>query len=109
MEAKMATGAIGANGWHFPIFGAGTTHVIDNPSASTQTPAFAASTRIIRVACTGGHLHVAIGTDPTAAEATSMAMPENHVEYFKVKGGWKLAAIDAHGHGQGEITITEMY
>ena len=96
----MATGAIGANGWHFPIFGAGTTHVIDNPSAST---------RIIRVACTGGHLHIAIGANPTAAEATSLAMPENHVEYFKVKGGWKLAAIDAHGHGQGEITITEMY
>jgi hypothetical protein len=63
----MAVGATGSNGWHFPIFGLGTTHVLDNPTVSTQTPAFGADTRIIRVSVTGDHCHFAIGSNPTAS------------------------------------------
>ena len=104
----MAVGATGSNGWHFPIFGLGTTHVISNPTVSTQTSAFGADTKVIRVAVTGSHLHIDIGSDPTADETSTPSFPDGHVEYFKVKGGWKLAAIDGHGSGQGEITVTEM-
>lgn len=105
----MAVGATGSNGWHFPIFGLGTTHVLDNPTVSTQTPAFADDTRIIRVSVTGDHCHFNIGSNPTASESDSPSISAGNVEYFKVKGGWKLAAIDAHAHGGVEITVTELF
>ena len=76
---------------------------------STQTPAFADDTRIIRVSVTGDHCHFNIGSNPTASESDSPSISAGNVEYFKVKGGWKLAAIDAHAHGGVEITVTEMH
>ncbi len=89
------------------VFEMDGTHVIDNPSASTQTPAFGAQTTAIRVATTGHHVHIAINGNPTATASSTM-LPEGWVEIFAVKPGWKLAAIKGTGAGSPVVSITEL-
>ena len=89
------------------VFRLDGAHVINNPSSSTQTPAFSAETTVIRVATTGDHVHIAIGENPTATTSSAM-IPSNVVDYFAVKPGWKLAAIKGSGAGSPIVNITEM-
>ena len=89
------------------VFEMDGTHVIDNPSTSTQTPAFGAQTTAVRVATTGHHVHIAINGNPTAT-TTSTMLPEGWVEIFAVKPGWKLAAIKGTGAGSPVVSITEL-
>ena len=89
------------------VFEMDGTHVIDNPSTSTQTSAFGAQTTAVRVATTGHHVHIAINSNPTATTSSTM-LPEGWVEIFAVKPGWKLAAIKGTGAGSPVVSITEL-
>jgi len=89
------------------VFEMDGTHVIDNPTTSTQTEAFGAQTTAVRVATTGHHVHVAINGNPTATTSSTM-LPEGWVEIFAVKPGWKLAAIKGTGAGSPVVSITEL-
>ena len=89
------------------VFELDGTHVIDNPSTSTQTAAFGAQTTAVRVATTGHHVHIAINGNPTATTSSTM-LPEGWVEIFAVKPGWKLAAIKGGGAGSPIISVTEL-
>lgn len=59
--------------------------------SSTQSNAFGAATRMIRVH-TDTICSVLIGTNPTAL-ATSKRMPADNTEYFGVQPGAKIAVI----------------
>lgn len=89
------------------VFQPNASQVISNPTSSTQTTAFEATTTVIRVATTGDHVHIAIGANPTAT-TSSMMLPSNVVDYFAVKPGWKLAAIKGGGAGSPIVSISEM-
>ena len=89
------------------VFEMNGTHVLVNPTVSTQTPAFGAQTTAVRVATTGHFVHIAINGDPTAT-VTSTLLPAGWVETFAVKPGWKLAAIKGDGAGSPTVSITEL-
>ena len=89
------------------VFQLGAAQVISNPTVSTQTTAFGATTTVIRVSTTGDHVHIAIGDNPTATTSGAM-LPSNVVEFFAVKPGWKLAAIKGSGAGSPIVSISEM-
>ena len=65
----------------------GTTQVFTVTASSVQSTAFGASTTMIRVACSQGHCHFAIGTSPTASITTSPMMPNNLLEIIRVSPG----------------------
>lgn len=71
--------------------------------ASVQSTAFSANTRIIRVVSTTD-CFIAIGSNPTATSSSTF-VPFGSVEYFKVAGAVKLAAIKSTT--AGVIYITE--
>ncbi len=98
-------------GWQYPdIVGRfGTTHAIYSTNTSLQTGAFATGTTLVRVAVSGGDLHVyfAIGTDPVAVDDTSPIIPMGKVEFFAVQPGEKMAFLQPHG-GTTMVTVTEI-
>ena len=79
-------------------------HVIDstksnalvNVTTSTQSPAFAATTRLIRLSTQGATIHQGahfmINANPTAT-AIDPYIPNNSTEYIRVNAGDKLAAF----------------
>jgi hypothetical protein len=89
------------------VYKLGVTHAIENPTTSTQTPAFGAQTTAIRVATTGHHVHIEINSNPVAVESSAM-LPANWVEIFGVQPGWKLAAIKGDGAANPTVSITEL-
>lgn len=89
------------------VFETDGVHTINNPSSSTQTSAFGAQTTAVRVATTGHHVHIAINSNPTATDQSTL-MPANWVEIFAVKPGWKLAAIKGSGAGSPIVSVTEL-
>lgn len=71
----------------------GTTQVFTVTNSSVQSTAFGASTTMIRISCSLGHCHFAIGTNPTASITTSPMMPNNFSEIIRVNPGDKIAVI----------------
>ena len=69
---------------------------------SVQSTAFSANTRIIRVVATTD-CFIAVGANPTAT-TTSTYIPFGSVEYFKVAGAVKVAAIKLTSAGTLYIT-----
>ena len=65
-------------------------------AGSTQSSAFNASTRIVRVH-TDAICHIAIGTNPTASTATKR-LAANQTEFF---------GVQAHGAGSQKIAVIE--
>lgn len=87
----------------------GTTHGLYAGNINLQTGAFATGTTLVRVAVSGGDLHVyfAIGADPVAVDDVSPMLPMGHVEYFAVTPGEKMAFLQPHG-GTTYVSVTEL-
>lgn len=69
-----------------------STEDVDTSATSSQSSAFAANCRFIRVV-SDANLRITFGVDPTAT-ATSMPIRADQPEYFAVAPGLKLAAIE---------------
>jgi hypothetical protein len=82
------------------VFAVGTT-----TAAST---AFGTGTTLVRVSCSLGHCHVAFGAAPTASITTSMMIPNNSVEIFKVNSGDKIAYIRDAAVTSSTLCVTEL-
>lgn len=77
---------------------------------SQQTGAFGANINIVRVAVSGshgGHVYFAVGTNPTAVDDVSPALPTGSVEYFAVVPGEKMAFLNTHGTDV-YVSVTEI-
>lgn len=99
-------------GWIYPQITArlGTTHAAYIGGTSSQTGAFAVGTTLVRVAVSnshGGHVYFAVGTNPTAVDDVSPALPTGSVEYFAVNPGEKMAFLNTHG-SDVYVSVTEM-
>lgn len=82
----------------------GSQKVAYTGTAGTITNAVSAGTEVIRV-CVSSAAYVAIGASPTATTSDCW-MAANQCEYFLVKGGNKVSAIqDTAG---GTLYVTEM-
>ena len=68
---------------------------------SSQTAAFGSNIEYVRV-ITDADIHVELGVNPTATTST-IYIPADDVEYFKVSEGEKLAAI-----GTANVYVTEL-
>ena len=86
----------------------GTTQVFTVTNSSVQSTAFGASTTMIRVACSLGHCHFAIGASPTASLTTSPMMPNNSIEIIRVSPGQKIAVIKDSGVTSSTFSVTEL-
>lgn len=78
----------------------GKTQKID-ATASAQSTEFTQQTTV-RIASEDG-MYVEIGVNPTATDA-SMLMPPDHVEYFTVPKGYKVALLAVGTKKIGYIT-----
>jgi len=74
--------------------GAGTEQVVNYTAGATQSSPFGADTHIIRFH-TDAACHIAFGTNPTAAAATSRRLAANQTEFFHVTPGEKISIITA--------------
>lgn len=61
-------------------------------TTSTQSNAFNAKTRVVRVH-TDTACYIEFGADPTAITVTSTKMAANQTEYFGVEPGHKVAVV----------------
>ena len=86
----------------------GTTQVFTVTTSSVQSTAFGASTTMIRVSCSSGHCHFAIGTNPTASITTSPMMPNNFSEIIRVSPGQKIAVIKDAAVTTSTFSVTEL-
>jgi hypothetical protein len=86
----------------------GTTQVFTVTNSSVQSTAFGANTTMIRVACSSGHCHVAIGANPTANLTTSAMIPNNWSEIIKVSPGQKIAVIKDATVTSSTFSVTEL-
>ena len=86
----------------------GTTQVFTVTSSSVQSTAFGASTTMVRVSCSQGHCHFAIGTNPTASITTSPMMPNNFSEIIRVSPGQKIAVIKDAAVTSSTFSVTEL-
>jgi hypothetical protein len=86
----------------------GTTQVFTVTNSSVQSTAFGANTTMIRIACSLGHCHFAIGANPTASLTTSAMMPNNRSEIIRVSPGQKIAVIKDSGVTSSTFSVTEL-
>ena len=86
----------------------GTTQVFTVTTSSVQSSVFVANTTMIRLSCTQGHCHFAIGTNPTASITTSPIMPANCIEYVKASAGERIAFIKDAGVTTSTISVTQL-
>ncbi len=80
--------------------------------ASTQSTAFGAQTRYIRVAVQGaitatGGVRISVGDNPTAS-ATTTLLPVNWVEYIATGPGQKIAVL-GNDTVTGTVNVTELF
>ena len=78
-------------------------HVALTNTNSTATGTFASTTEYVRV-CSDTDVHITFGAAPTAT-ATSIFIPADQPEIFKVSPGEKVAAL---GGNNAVISIVEM-
>lgn len=83
----------------------GTTQTITTSGSSAATSsAVATTTRVVRIVTTED-CHIAFATSPTATTSGPF-LPAKQVEYFKITGGHKVAAIQSST--AGTVYVTEM-
>jgi hypothetical protein len=104
----MSTFQIDPNSVAYGVPGIGTTQVFTVTNASVQSTAFGANTTMIRIACSLGHCHFAIGTSPTASITTSPMMPTNRSEIIQVAPGQKIAVIKDATVASSTFSVTEL-
>ncbi len=90
------------------VVGIGTTQCFTVTTSSVQSTAFGANTTMIRLACTQGHCHFAIGASPTANLTTSPILPVNDIEYINVRPGQRIAFIKDAGVTTSTVSMTEL-
>jgi len=104
----MSTFQLDPNQVAFGVPSMGTTQVATVTTSSVQMTAFGANTTMIRIACSQGHCHYAIGTSPTASVTTSAMIPQNCVEIVKVTPGQKIAFIKDATITTSTVSVTEL-
>jgi hypothetical protein len=82
-----------------------TSQNVTVSGASAQSAPFIQGARLVRLVSTTD-CYVAFGTNPTAV-ATSVLLPAGQPEYFAVKPGWRVAAIQATAGGTLNIAECE--
>ena len=92
----------------FGVATLGTTQVASVTNSSVAMTAFAATTTMIRVACSSGHCHFQIGASPTASMTTSPMMPNNWSEIFPVTPGHRIAFIKDATVAAATVSVTEL-
>lgn len=80
------------------------TNVVTISGSSAASPAFTNQTTIVRVVSTTD-CHIRFDGTPTAT-TSSMLLPANVVEYFRVTPGHKIAGIQRSAGGS--LYVTEM-
>jgi hypothetical protein len=104
----MSTFQLDPNQVAYGIPSLGTTQVFTVTNSSVQSTAFGANTTMIRVACSLGHCHFAIGASPTASTTTSPMLPTNRSEIIQVAPGQKIAVIKDSAVTSSTFSVTEI-
>jgi hypothetical protein len=104
----MSTFQLDPNQVAYGIASMGTTQNATVTNSSVQMTAFGASTTMIRIACSLGHCHYQIGTNPTATLTTSPMIPNNSFEIVAVTPGQKIAFIKDAGVTTSTVSVTEL-
>ena len=104
----MSTFQLDPNQVAYGIASMGTTQVASVTNTSAQMTAFGASTTLIRIACSLGHCHYQIGTNPTATLTTSPMIPNNSFEIVAVTPGQKIAFIKDATVAASTVSVTEL-
>ena len=104
----MSTFQLDPNQVAYGIASMGTTQVASVTNSSVQMTAFGASTTLIRIACSLGHCHYQIGTNPTASVTTSTMIPNNSMEIIAVTPGQKIAFIKDAEVVASTVSVTEL-
>jgi hypothetical protein len=86
----------------------GTTQIFTVTNSSVQSAAFGANTTMIRLSCSLGHCHIAIGANPTANLTTSAMIPNNFCEIVRVTPGHKIAVIKDAAVTTVTLSVTEL-
>jgi len=86
----------------------GATQVFTVTTSSVASTAFGANTTMIRISCSSGHCHFAIGTTPVASLTTSPMMPNNFTEIIAVSPGQKIAVIKDATVATSVFSVTEL-
>ena len=63
---------------------------------------------MIRIACSLGHCHYQIGSNPTASITTSAMIPNNSFEIVRVSPGQKIAFIRDAAVTASTVSVTEL-
>jgi len=85
-----------------------TSQVFTVGNTTAASTAFGTGTTLVRVVSSLGHCHVAFGTAPTASITTSMMIPVNSVNIFKVNAGDKIAYIKDATVAASTLCVTEL-
>ena len=104
----MSTFQLDPNQVAYGIASMGTTQNATVTTSSVQMTAFGASTTMVRIACSQGHCHYQIGTNPTATTTTSPMMPLNCITIVAVTPGQKIAFIKDAGITTSTVSVTEL-
>jgi len=104
----MSTFQLDPNQVAYGVASMGTTQVATVTNSSVQMTAFGASTTLVRIACSLGHCHYQIGTNPTASVTTSTMIPNNSLEIVAVTPGQKIAFIKDSGVTSSTVSVTEL-
>ena len=104
----MSTFQLDPNQVAYGVASMGTTQVATVTNSSVQMTAFGASTTLVRIACSLGHCHYQIGTNPTASITTSTMIPYNSLEIVAVTPGQKIAFIKDSGVTSSTVSVTEL-
>jgi len=104
----MSTFQLDPNQVAYGVASMGTTQVASVTTSSVQMTAFGASTTLVRIACSLGHCHYQIGTNPTASITTSTMIPNNSIEIIAVTPGQKIAFIKDSGVTSSTVSVTEL-
>ena len=78
-----------------------TVQMMSSSGTSSQSSAFAAYTYYVRI-CADADCHILFGSNPTAT-SSSIFIPANQPEIFKVNPGEKVAAI-----GSANVSVSEL-
>jgi len=104
----MSTFQLDPNGVGIGVPALGVTQVFTVTNSSVQSTAFGANTTMVRVACSSGHCHYQIGTNPTASLTTSPMMPNNFIEIIRVNPGDKIAVIKDAAVTSSTFSVTQL-